>query len=44
MNHTHIIKLYSIFDDQNYIYLLLELCTEGNLYALMQRKIKLSEQ
>ena len=42
MNHTHIIKLYSIFDDKHYIYLLLELCTEGNLYALMQRKIKLS--
>lgn len=44
MNHSHIIKLYSIFDDANYIYLLLELCTEGNLYSLMQRKIKLSEQ
>ena len=44
LNHSHIIKLYSVFDDKDHIYLLLELCSEGNLYQLMQKKLKVSEE
>ena len=43
INHSHIIKLYSVFDDHQHVYLLLELCTEGNLYNLMQKKVKMAE-
>lgn len=31
LNQPNIVKLYSVFDDQEHIYLLMELCTDGNL-------------
>lgn len=43
LNHRHIIKLYSVFDDRENIYLLMELCTDGNVYSLMRKKEKISE-
>ena len=44
LSHSHIIKLYSVFDDRENIYLLLELCSEGNLYQHMQKKLKIPEE
>lgn len=43
LNHSHIVKLYSVFDDPLNIYLLLELCCEGNLYDYMQSQERLTE-
>lgn len=44
LDHSHIIKLYSVFDDRDNIYLLLELCSGGNLYQYMQQKLKIQEE
>lgn len=43
MNHPHLVKLYGIFDDRDNIYLLLEYCTDGQLYQILQHKTKFSE-
>lgn len=41
LNHSNIVKLYTIFNDRLYVYMVLEACTEGNLYQLMQSKGKI---
>ena len=41
--HSHIVKLYSVFDDSQNVYLLLEFCYQGNLYQYLQAKHKLPE-
>lgn len=35
MNHPNIIKLYSIFDDETNIYLVMEAATDGHMYSLL---------
>lgn len=44
LNHSNIVKLYTIFNDRLYVYLVLEACTEGNLYQFMQNKGKIPEE
>lgn len=44
LNHPNIIKLYTFFSDQRYIYLTMELCCSGQLYSFLKKKRKLSEQ
>ena len=43
LSHSHIVKLYTVFDDAENVYLLMELCCEGNLYEYMQKKGKIPE-
>lgn len=44
LNHPNIVKLYTFFADEKYIYLLQELCSSGQLYTLLKKKKKLSEE
>ena len=37
-NHSHILKVYSIFSDEKCVYLFMELGTEGQLFDKMQKK------
>jgi len=32
LDHPNIVKMYNFFTHQNYLYLVLEACTSGNLY------------
>jgi serine/threonine protein kinase len=43
MNHPHILKLYHFFEDETYIYLILELAENGNLFQYIRKKKRLSE-
>ena len=43
IDHCNVVKLYTVFHDEDNIYLLLEFCNEGNLYELMRKKIKIAE-
>jgi len=43
-NHPNILKLYAVFDDIQYIYLLLEFMEEGTLYSKLKKAGKLSEE
>lgn len=38
-HHPHIAELYACFNDQEHIYLLMELCTDSNL-SKYKKKIK----
>ena len=42
-DHPHIIKLYELFEDSQNIYLVMELCTGGELFDYIVRKKHLSE-
>lgn len=44
LNHPNIVKLYTFFADESNIYLVQELCYSGQLYSLLKRKRKLSEE
>lgn len=44
LNQPNIAKLYSVFDDSENVYLLQELCCEGNMYHFLQKKGSLSEK
>ena len=39
INHEHIIKLLSYFEDSNYIYLVLPYCDKGNLDTVLKTKL-----
>lgn len=43
LNHENILKLYGVFDDDENIYLILEFMEEGNLYGVLKKNKKLSE-
>jgi len=44
LRHSSILKLYNYFEDQSYVYLVMELCENGELYKFIQhRKQPLSE-
>lgn len=43
MDHPNIIKLYSIFDDDTNIYLVMEAGTDGHMFSLINHHRKLSE-
>lgn len=40
LNQANIVKLYTVFDDHEHCYLLLELCCEGNLYQRILKQHK----
>lgn len=39
LNHKHITSLYGFFDDQSYIYLIIELLPDGNLQVKKKKKL-----
>ena len=43
-NHKNILGLYGFFDDETYVYLILEYMEEGTLYNHMKKEKKLSEE
>ena len=43
MDHPNIIKLYGFFHDDNNVYLILELGSQGQLYQVIRQKKRLSE-
>ena len=42
-NHPNIVKLYTFFSDERYIYLVMELCCSGQLYGFLRKKRKLNK-
>lgn len=43
VSHENIVKLYDIYQTMNNMYIVTELCQDGDLYRLLQKKRKLSE-
>lgn len=43
LNHPNIVKLYTFFSDERYIYLVMELCYSGELYTFLKKKKRLPE-
>ena len=43
-DHPNIIKLYTAFEDDNYIYLIMELASEGNLFQKLKREKRFTEK
>lgn len=43
LKHENIIRLYTSFEDENFIYLVLEYAAKGNLFYLIRNKKHLSE-
>ena len=43
VNHPHIIKVIDYFEDNNYVYLIMEVASRGNLYQYLLTKKTLSE-
>ena len=43
LNHPHVVKFKKYFHDDNFVYLLLELCKNTSLSQLMKNRKKLSE-
>ena len=37
VDHPNIAKLYEVYDERNYIYMVLELCPNGDLYDMIIR-------
>lgn len=44
LNHPFIVPLYYAFQTPKYLYLVLELCSNGDLFGLMEKKGKIEEQ
>lgn len=44
LTHIHVLKLYSFYEDKDYIYIMLELCSNNNLSLLLKRRKRLTEQ
>lgn len=44
LNHKNIVKLLQCMEDEENIYLVLELCTMGNLYTYIKRNGRMSEE
>lgn len=43
VEHDHIVRFYSYFEDSNFIYIILELCTKKSMMELHKRRKTLSE-
>lgn len=43
MDHPNVVKLYKVFEDNHFIYLLMELCSNDTLEKLIHRRKRLSE-
>ncbi len=43
MHHCQSVKMYAFFDDSENIYLLMEYCVDGQLYALLKTKKRFEE-
>ena len=43
LNHPNIIKLYGFFDDEHYIYIILEVGTGGQLYHQLRKSEPMPE-
>ncbi len=37
LNHPNVVSIYDCFDDENNVYLLMELATDGNLYSVTEK-------
>lgn len=44
LNHPFIVPLYYAFQTPKYLYLILELCPNGDLLGLLEKKVKIEEQ
>lgn len=44
IDHPYIIKLYNHYEDDDYLYLIMELASKGQLYSLLKRAKKLDEK
>ena len=44
LKHDNIIRLYDTFDEDDYIYLVLELAEKGQLYSRLMKKGRFSEE
>ena len=44
VDHPNIARLYEVYDEQNYIYMVLELCPNGDLYDMIIRNGHLTEK
>jgi serine/threonine protein kinase len=44
LDHPHIVQLYSVFVEENNLYLLMELCSDGTLYECLRREGIFSEE
>ena len=44
LNHPFVVKLYNSFQDKKKLYFVLEFCAGGELFNLLQKKPKLSEE
>lgn len=43
LNHASILQLYNYFEDESYVYLVMELCTRGELFQYLRSRKPLSE-
>jgi len=43
LKHPSILELFTIFEDTNYVYMVLQICKNGEFSAYLKRKGKLSE-
>ncbi|KAF7488908.1 Serine/threonine-protein kinase PLK1 [Sarcoptes scabiei] len=43
VDHKHIVKFYSFFEDSNFVYIILELCGKRSLMEMQKRRKKISE-
>ncbi|XP_073975117.1 serine/threonine-protein kinase polo-like [Rhodnius prolixus] len=43
LSHKNIVKFYGSFEDQNFIYMILELCSKRSMIEFLQRRKKLTE-
>lgn len=44
LNHKHIVKFYSFFEDANFVYIILELCAKRSLMEMQKRRKKITEE
>lgn len=44
LNHKHIVKFYSFFEDSNFVYIILELCAKRSLMEMQKRRKKITEE
>ena len=43
INQSNVVKLYGVFDDIDYVYLITEYCMDGQMFKLMQQKPKMED-
>ena len=43
-NHENIIDLHAVFEEDGYIFLLMELCREGSLFQKLKKENRFSEE